>query len=163
MITFDDVALLVRRTARFTDQALARLDDTTVNVRPDLAGANSPYVIVTHAAAAFDYWTQHIICGHPTDRNRHAEFEAQGSVAEIRERLAATETGFDSLRSDLLAATHLAHVPNPESPLDAEWTVGAALLHAYEELAQHLGHLQLTVDLILSDEPHHKDRNQHAT
>ena len=49
------------------------------------------------------------------------------------------------------AATELTEIPQTQTPLAGEWTVGAALIHAYEELAQHLGHLEVTADLLLAD------------
>ena len=46
------------------------------------------------------------------------------------------------------AVSHLTPAQLTTSYLDGEWTVGAALIHAYEELAQHLGHLEITADLV---------------
>ena len=42
----------------------------------------------------------------------------------------------------------LAHPAHTQTPLGTPWTVGKALVHAYEELAQHLGHLDITVDIV---------------
>ena len=54
-------------------------------------------------------------------------------------------------RPVLAAATELTEIPKTQIPLAGEWTVGAALIHAYEELAQHLGHLEVTADLLLAN------------
>lgn len=48
----------------------------------------------------------------------------------------------------LAAAADIAPEPRSEQDLDPEWTVSACLIHAYEEMAQHLGHLEITVDLL---------------
>ena len=37
---------------------------------------------------------------------------------------------------------------NPAGGPD-NWTEGAALIHTYEELAQHLGHMDITRDILL--------------
>ena len=39
---------------------------------------------------------------------------------------------------------------NPAGGPD-NWTQGAAMIHTYEELAQHLGHMDITRDLLLRD------------
>ena len=57
----------------------------------------------------------------------------------------------EELRPEMAAATELAHTASTQTPLDGEWTVGAALIHAYEELAQHLGHLEMTADVLLAE------------
>lgn len=152
-ITVDDFLVFCRRTIGFYVDAIGRLDDETVNHAPALAGANTPFQITTHAMAAARWWTEHIVCGHESDRDRPAEFEAAGSVDELIALAADTTAMLDHLAPELEAATTLAFEAATTSPLHGEWTVGAALIHAYEELAQHLGHLQITVDLVESAPP----------
>ncbi len=150
-ITVDDFLLFCDRTIDGHREALDRLDDTVVNRAPDLAGANTPYRIAIHATAACEWWTSHIVCGHPSERDRDAEFAAEGTVAQAIAALDATSARLHELRPDLLAAREVQGRASTTKPLGAEWTVGACLIHAYEELAQHLGHLELTVDLLLAD------------
>lgn len=147
------VADLVRFCERTIDAmigAIGRLDDTTVGeVPPGLPGANSPYALVTHALGALEWWTGHMVCGHPSARDRAGEFAASGTVAELVDAARAARARIRALEPELAAATAIAGTPRTTVPLVGPWTVDACLLHAYEELAQHLGHLEITVDLLV--------------
>lgn len=147
-ISVADFLVFSERTIDGMRRALERLDDRTVNAQPPLPDPNSPFQLVTHSLAACEWWTSHVICGHPSDRDRATEFESSGSVAELGRRADDVVATLHRLRPELEAATTLAHEARTSIPLDGEWTVGAALIHAYEELAQHLGHLEITVDLV---------------
>ncbi|NNK92661.1 MAG: DinB family protein [Acidimicrobiia bacterium] len=147
-ITASDFIRFCERTIDGTESAFCRLDDESVNERPDLPGANSPFVLVTHALGAFDWWVGHVVCGHPSDRDRAAEFTATGSVADLHGLVAASRRRLRDLAPEIETATRLHREPHLQNPLPGGWTVGAALIHAYEELAQHLGHLEITVDLV---------------
>jgi len=148
VITIDDFLLFSDRTLDGFRRALDRLDDGSINALPDLAGSNSAFQLVTHTLGAVDWWTVHIVLGRPSDRDRPAEFTATGTVHEALAAIDAAQAQLHSLRDDLAEATEIAVEPEPESDIGVEWTVGACLIHAYEEMAQHLGHLELTVDLV---------------
>ena len=150
MITIDDFLLFTRRTVTGTLAAVDRIGDERINLRPDLPGVATPFQLVTHAFAAADFWCSHIVCGYPTERVRDDEFVATGSVADLHAAAAALLARLDELAPEMAAATELAHQPQTQTPLEAPWTVGAALIHAYEELAQHLGHLEMTADVLLA-------------
>lgn len=148
MITIDDFLLFSDRTLDGFRRALDRLDDDSVNMIPDLPDANSPFQLIAHTVSAVDWWTSHIVLGHPSDRDRPSEFVATGSVAEARDALDSCAHKLHSLRDGLDAAVDIAQTPRTQQELGAEWTVGACLIHAYEEMAQHLGHLEITVDVV---------------
>ena len=150
-ITVTDFLNFTGRTIGGLSKSIARLDDDLVNVAPDLPGANSPFVIVTHALGAARWWTEHVICGHMIERDRDSEFVATGTVAEAVENCANAQAKIVTLGAELDAATTIQPLPDIGRPRDFEWTVGAALIHTYEELAQHLGHLEITVDLLLAE------------
>lgn len=147
-ITVADFVVFCERTIDGMRRTLDRLDDQTVNTLPPLPEPNSPFQLVTHALAACEWWTAHIICGYPSGRDRAREFDSSGSVADLHRRADDVVGTLHRLQPELEAATVLAHEARTSTPLDGEWTVGAALIHAYEELAQHLGHLEITVDLV---------------
>jgi hypothetical protein len=147
-ITVEDFVVFCGRTIDGMRRVLTRLDDITVNALPAIAAPNSPYQLVTHALSACEWWTAHVICGHSSERDRADEFIATGTIAELHARADALVARLEQLRPELEAATRLAHEARTAVPLDREWTVGAAMIHAYEELAQHLGHLEITVDLV---------------
>lgn len=148
-ISMTDFLVFSDRTLDGFGRAIGRLDDSTINARPSaLPQANTPFALVTHSFGAIDWWAGHIILGEPSDRDRDGEFTATGTCAEA---LAACDDARRRLHgwAPLLdAAADLAVAPQTQMPLAGEWTVGAALIHIYEELAQHLGHLEITVDLL---------------
>lgn len=148
-ITLDDFELFCRRSFTGVLDVVDRLGDDLINERPDLAGANTPYALVTHIIGACEWWVGHMVAGEPSNRDRDAEFAAAGTTADLRQAVAAWLDLLSERRPALAAATSLAEEPVTRTPLEGEWTVGAALIHAYEELCQHLGHLEITADLLL--------------
>ena len=107
---------------------------------------NSINVLVTHIAAAERFWAAEIATGQSSDRVRSAEFEV-ASLNEAQlfslldETLHALQEAFESLTlGDLQTLRHSAQH-------DMDVTTGWAILHALEHTAQHVGHIQLTVQL----------------
>ena len=147
-ISADDFTMFCERTIDAMVGSVSVLDDEQVNTRPDLDGANSPFALVTHALGAALYWTEHVVLGEPTHRDRASELEASGATAELIATCHAAKARFAERAPALALATSLQGEGVTRIPIANEWTVGAALMHAYEELAQHLGHLEITVDLV---------------
>ena len=150
-IAIDDFTLFCQRTIDAMIRSVSRLDDDAVNNRPEFDGANSAFVLVTHALGAAVWWTEHIVLGGPDERDRPSEFAATGTVAELIASCNTTKVRLGELAPALSTATELQGEAVTQIPLAAEWTVGAALMHTYEELAQHLGHLEITVDLVVEE------------
>ena len=129
------------------------LGDDRVNERPELPGANSPYAILIHCVGVVNYWVGTLIGGRNIERDREGEFKARGSVSELRDEVTAMK---ERLREDLLkvgSAEPLASPPhggyNPLGSDGHEWNTGAVIVHAFEELAQHHGQMELTRDILL--------------
>ena len=83
-------------------------------------------------------------------RDRDAEFTATGTVAEA---LALVEATRARLHDDARAASPREQPANPATRNDGstdDATQGDVLLHVYEELAQHLGQLEVTRDVLLA-------------
>jgi hypothetical protein len=125
------------------------LGDELANRRPDLPGANSPVAIVTHCLGVLEWWGGAVVAGRPVVRDRAAEFAAAGPVAPLVARMAEARA---ALALDLAGADPAGTPPGPVSGGDAALplarTQSGAMLHLYEELAQHLGQLELTRDLL---------------
>ena len=126
------------------------LGDELANSRPPFAGANSPYVILTHCLGVLEYWAGATVAGRSIERDRAAEFTAQGPVAPLlarteraRERLAADVAGLDAW--DVPTSVHR----DPDDPVPYSETKGAVLLHILEELFQHLGQMEITRDALM--------------
>lgn len=141
----------------FCDKALdsyavivRELGEAHVNdVVPSVTGSNSAFALVAHAVGVMGRWARTVNRGIVVPRDRDAEFTATGSVDEA---LTLLEAGRARLHEDLLATDPGAAPVNPPTEGDgtAYGTQGDVLMHVHEELAQHLGQLEVTRDVILS-------------
>lgn len=140
----------------FCDEALDRyavlirdLGDGLVNATIDgVEGSNSGFALVAHVVGVMGYWGRTVNRGIVVPRDRAAEFTATGTVEEA---LALLDLGRARLHEDVAACDPTAAPVNPPTGADltAYATQGVVLLHVYEELAQHLGHLEVTRDVLL--------------
>ena len=128
----------------------ATLGDGLINERPDLRGANSPYVILHHCVGVADWWIGAMIGGRTHHRNREAEFTAMGTVADLQSAVAGVR---ERIAGDLAGIEPLTPIEYPERVPEGSiargWTQAAALVHTLEELAQHRGQMELTRDMLL--------------
>ena len=140
----------------FVDEALGAmvrivdaLGDEGANRRPAVPGANSPYAILTHCLGVMEYWGGHVVAGRRIERDRDAEFAASGPVAALVERVARARA---RLETDLAASDPSGPPLGTVDPADAALPLGrsqgGALLHILEELTQHLGHMEMTRDIL---------------
>ncbi|GAA2228636.1 DinB family protein [Herbiconiux moechotypicola] len=153
MLTPDDYWYFTDRALRGLTDIVRELGDDLANRRPPLPGANSPYALLTHCLGVVDAWVGGFVAGRPIDRDRDAEFVAEGSVTALLTRAEETRGRFllDLRAADPsapLKAQPPADFEGPDRGLDA----GAALQHVYEELAQHHGQMQQMRDLLLAVE-----------
>lgn len=149
-ITIDDFEVFCRRSFTGVLDVADRLGDELINERPPLTHGSTPYALITHILGACEWWVGHMVVGDPSTRVRDDEFNATGTVADLHVSVYEWLSSLRRRRSAIEAATGLVEVPVTQTPLEGGWTVGAALIHAYEELAQHLGHLEVTADLLLA-------------
>jgi hypothetical protein len=128
---------------------IAELGDDLANRRPPLAGANSPYVILTHCLGVMEYWGGATVAGRSITRDRDAEFTARGDVGSLCRRAEAARM---RLREDLSeldpSMTPVSVRRDPANPVPYSDTKGAVLLHILEELFQHLGQMEVTRDML---------------
>ncbi|GAB35812.1 hypothetical protein GOOTI_184_00030 [Gordonia otitidis NBRC 100426] len=159
----------VARLARHSDQAwsnaaldtaercwdgfVATLDDLSdddLNRRLAAPGSNTPYALVHHCIEMTRWWLGTFGCGLDIPRDRAGEFEATGTRADLVERIAQVRRDADVWATRMLRegiAARAARGTNADVDLDTvtpEWV----LLHVVHELAQHLGQLQVTRDLL---------------
>ena len=143
----------------FVDLALSamagiveELGDDLANRRPPFRGGNSAYVILTHCLGVMEYWGGVTVAERPVQRDREAEFLASGDVAGLLRR---AEHARLRLREDLAGLDATAATPagvrrRPEDTEPYTRTKGPVLLHILEELFQHLGHMQITRDVLMA-------------
>lgn len=128
------------------------LGDDLVSARvDDLPGGNTASGLVAHVVGVMARWGRTVNRGIVVPRDRDAEFAMTGTVAET---LALLEAGRAALHEDVAAAEPGRPPVNPPTDRDRDdptlATQGGVLLHVYEELAQHLGQLEVTHDLLLA-------------
>jgi len=148
VISVDEFELFCGRTI---DGMVACIDSLTaeqLNQAPPWAGASTPFQLMTHALGACTWWVDHMVCHRPSSRDRNAEFAATGTAADLHAQAADVRAMVAANRAAMTTATGLVEPARTQTELAGEWTVGAALMHAYEELAQHLGHLEMTADVL---------------
>lgn len=125
------------------------LGDDRANRRLDVPGSNTPYAVLTHCLGVLEYWAGHVVAGRTIVRDRDAEFRAAGPVADL---VARVRRARQQLAQDLADVEPAAPPRRPPPPDDATLplgrTQGGALLHLYEELAQHHGQLEVSRDVL---------------
>lgn len=150
-VSLTDVLAHIDRALRGMAVTIETLGDELVNALPAVPGANSACVLVTHCLGVVEFWAGQVIAGREVQRDRDAEFTATSTVAELRSAMAAQRA---RLTDDLVGFDGQAPPRGPLDDRDREdmpefvGTQGGVLLHVYEELAQHRGHLDLTADLV---------------
>lgn len=130
-------------------EILRDLGDELANRTPDLPGANSPYAIVFHCVAVIEYWAGSVIAGLKIPRDRAAEFIATGQVDDLITRVddvrACLPEWVDvALREGIRDRTVVGTTRPELATATPEWV----LTHLVRELAQHLGQLELTRDIL---------------
>ena len=155
-ISHEDFLMFVDRALDGMLRIVEELGEERANMRPDLPGANSPYAILTHCIGVCDYWIGTLLGKREFFRDRDAEFRAGGTVVELRERVGELKAKLLADIKQVQGAKPLASAPNSMyNPLRGtdfgDWTEGTALIHAYEELAQHHGQMELTRDVLMGN------------
>jgi uncharacterized protein (DUF952 family) len=140
---FDKLLEAARRCGR-------HLDD-----RPLGPTTNSAAGLVVHCAAVTEFWLGHVALGRPTDRDRDGEFAATAGLVELEHLVARARA---QAAADLAALAEGHGRPSEiRQFVLAGGTDESVALHVLEELYQHLGHLELTVDALAAagalDEP----------
>jgi hypothetical protein len=151
VITDDDYLYFACRALDGMIDIVDGLGDDLANRRPPLPGANSPYALLTHCLGVVAFWGGSLVAGREVVRDRDSEFTRTGPVRPLLDEAAAVRTRFaDDVRA-AVPADRLHATPPPDflGP-DRELTQGAALLHVYEELAQHHGQMEVLRDALLA-------------
>jgi hypothetical protein len=129
-------------------EVAARLGDDRANERPLGPHTNSVASLIVHSCGVAEFWLGHVGVGRDDHRQRDLEFTTRATVAELRDRVAATVTQLDL---DLDALEAGAQSPYDEArmflPGNAD-SAAALVLHVLEELYQHLGHCEIAADAL---------------
>lgn len=103
---------------------------------------NTFAALAIHAVSAGEYMTLHAVGGHPSQRNREAEFAATGSPTEIVARYERWLNSVHELMADFGDAD-LGWESFGARYTERGWKVAEILLHALDHTALHAGHLQV--------------------
>lgn len=132
--------------------ALRDLSEDQLNRAPDLPGANSAYVIATHTFGNMRAWVLGIICGQDLRRDRPAEFASRGTYQELSKAACELSGEIAAALQELDPAT----LGDRFVPAQELWGEGdpvelerrGCLAHVLEHAGIHLGHIQMTVELL---------------
>ncbi len=135
--------------------SLDGLNETQMNWRPAIDGANSAYVIAAHTLGNARVWVMGIACGQAMGRDRPAEFRAVGGY----ERMAEETHELMGEIEAALAALPLSALERRLTPSQELWgegevrevTVRQALIDVIEHASIHLGELHVTRELALRE------------
>jgi uncharacterized damage-inducible protein DinB len=114
-------------------------------------GMNSIAVLVVHTAGSERFWIGDTIMREPSGRDREAEFVTSGKSEQtlvdlLDASLAYIGGAFDRLDVEVLAESR-------RSPRDGrEISVARTIAHVIEHTALHLGHIQITKQLLVLEE-----------
>lgn len=125
----------------------------TLNGLPDAAldwapadGMNSLAVLATHTAGSTRFWIGDVAGRDFSGRVRAEEFKVSDiSVAELDQLLSAMLAHSQQMLAGLTAEewTDTRQIPGQSRVVSVGW----ALLHALEHIAEHVGHAQITREL----------------
>jgi len=108
---------------------------------------NSLAVLAVHLAGSQTYWMREIIGLTPIQRDREAEFAAQGvSLADLKARLDAA----GKIVEEVLSPLSERQMEEERKFRDKPITVRGGILQVIDHVAQHIGHMQLTRQLWLA-------------
>ena len=151
MISVDDYLYFVEEALAGMLASVTELGDELANRRPDLPGSNSPYAVLTHCLGVMEYWAGPLVAGRSLERDRPAEFRATGPVAELVVRVGEARRKLERDVSELEPFAPPRGTPKSDDvdrPIAR--TQGGALVHVYEELAQHRGQMEGCRDVLLA-------------
>ena len=127
-------------------ETLRGLDPNQLDWRPG-DGENSIAVLVAHIAGAEKFWVDDCIMQESSNRDRQAEFATegvtQGALENVLDDSLEYVRGALSVLSDEVLVELRAHPRSGE-----EITVAWALSHIIQHTALHLGHMQITKELL---------------
>jgi uncharacterized damage-inducible protein DinB len=142
----------LERLQRLHEDAKATLEGLDTDALECTPGQdmNSLCVLVVHTVGAERFWIGDVAMNDPSDRNRDREFQACGlSPADLANRLDAS---LSYIRQALEGLTLQALDQPRTTPDNRRVTVGWCLVHSLVHTANHVGHMQLTRQLMPAED-----------
>ncbi|MGO2051502.1 hypothetical protein CQ010_01915 [Arthrobacter sp. MYb211] len=131
-------------------EIIAQLPEELSNTRPGIPGGNSPIQLLVHCCGMMRRWSSTVNLGVAIPRDRAAEFTATLPTVQALAHAAAVRAEFaaDLAQTEMQASP--ASLPAGREDEYFAQTCQGVLLHVLEEFCQHLGHLEITRDLLLA-------------
>ena len=147
------IAEQIGRLARAMIRELRDLSDQIVNQTLDIQPTNTLFQLGTHVAGSTRYWTITTTGGIDFHRNRAAEFTASGRLSAVIADLESMVEHVNSHLPKLNAAAldtpmTLAGASFSGMPPGVVLTQRHGALHALEHFGLHLGHVQITRQIL---------------
>ncbi|HJX78665.1 mycothiol transferase [Glutamicibacter sp.] len=122
--------------------------DVLINSCLPVEGSNSPVQILVHCCGMMRRWSSTVNLGIKVPRDRDAEFSARMSKPEVLKLALETRAAFAADISFTTMEQAPAVLPSGREIEYWMATCKGVLMHVYEELCQHLGHLEITRDFL---------------
>jgi uncharacterized damage-inducible protein DinB len=131
---------------------LRGISDEDLNRPLSLPETNTLFALATHLVGAGEFWVLVLAGGRSIPRDRSAEFQASGSLADLTARyerwIAGVHEVLNTLAPDQMEQrVDLSRYRSSPSSSE-EVSVREALLHAVDHSALHLGQIQLTRQML---------------
>ncbi len=133
----------MRRNMEGVLRGLESVPQEALSWRPAFDGANTLGAIAVHTVASCEWWVLACVRGDDIPRDRDAEFRATTTATEVRRRFEAWYAAVEALIRDQPPGWFAALSQHP----NGDRTRRRCLMHTVEHMAQHFGHIEMTVDL----------------
>jgi uncharacterized damage-inducible protein DinB len=128
-----------------------RLGDDLVNQRPVGPKTNTVAALIVHCCGVTEFWIGHVGLGRASSRDRDTEFTATATVPELHALVERTLVQFGADVRALDAGQASDEYRDGRQFLqDGDESDASLVVHVIEELFQHLGHMDLTADILLA-------------
>lgn len=142
----------IRKQIATMQACLQGLTDEQMNRIPPVQGANSAFAIGTHVLGNARAWIPGIVCGQSIVRDRPGEFASSGSFADFDRAANEVCREVEEALKDLDPSDLDRRFKPPQELWGSgevqEVTRRLALADVLEHASIHLGHIQMTRDLV---------------
>ncbi|MFJ2352325.1 DUF664 domain-containing protein [Glutamicibacter sp. AGC13] len=129
-------------------EIIATLPEELSNVRPGIPGGNSPTQLLMHCCGMMRRWSSTVNLGVAIPRDRAAEFTANLPTVQALAHASVVRAEFTADLAQTQMQASPASLPVGREDEFFAQTCQGVLLHVLEELCQHLGHLEITRDML---------------
>jgi uncharacterized damage-inducible protein DinB len=146
------IAVVLERIARDAMDQFRDIRTEDLNRKLTLPESNTLFALATHLVSAGEFWVLVLVGERAIPRDRPTEFSATGEVQELLARyerwIAGVHEVLDRFPDERLSARASTPAGYESTTMRETHDIRDALLHAVEHSALHLGHIQLTRQML---------------